>query len=54
MECNNCEDWAGNIDKIDGPIVFIETTRPYMSYGKVKPFIYCPWCGHELNQPNKD
>ncbi len=48
MLCSNCPDWEEEVPKIDGPILFIETTRPHMSYGKVKVFVYCPWCGRKL------
>lgn len=54
MICKNCIHWDIEIPKIDGPIVFIEETRSYMSFGKVKQFEFCPWCGGELEDTPKE
>jgi len=48
MKCK-CKDWKENIDIINGPIRFIAATRPHMSFGEIKPFLYCPWCGRHLS-----
>jgi len=48
MKCN-CEKWIENIDKINGPMVFIQTTRPYLFTGPSDPFQFCPWCGVSLS-----
>ena len=47
MICN-CEDWRGNIDKLNAPTIFLQVTRSHMKPEPVKLFAHCPWCGKQL------
>ena len=48
MKCE-CEDWKENIDKINGPLSFIQITKPDLAPAvPVKQFAFCPWCGRGL------
>jgi len=48
MKCN-CDDWAKNIDILNGPLLQLNARNPQQdnSYnGKI--FVYCPWCAAKL------
>ena len=42
-----CPDWKANIELLDGPIVQHAIRTGTKGYGG-KPFLFCPWCGAEL------
>lgn len=44
--CPNCNDWAENIEVIDGPLVLSQLRSGEQA--KLKTFHYCPWCGWAL------
>ena len=47
-----CEDWKENIEKINDPIEF-QAIRSCTSGYTGKIFVYCPWCGKELEKENE-
>lgn len=45
----DCDDWAPQIDILNGPIS-LQTIRSGGTYRySGKPFRYCPWCGAFLH-----
>lgn len=46
--CLNCEDWAPEIEKVNGPIV-LWSIRAGRDLFNGKPFKFCPWCGAILS-----
>jgi len=50
MICN-CNDWEGNMEKINGFIVFGFTHQ--MKYTG-KPFVFCPWCSKKLQEEKEE
>lgn len=44
--CENCDDWAENIEAISRPIRLAQIRSGKRA--KLKTFRFCPWCGREL------
>jgi hypothetical protein len=44
--CEHCDDWAKNIEIINGPVVLSQIRNGKRA--KLKTFRYCPWCGQVL------
>ena len=48
-ECRNCDYYAQNIGIIDSGLKFMKTDEFIF---KVRPFVYCPYCGKRLKRIN--
>jgi len=47
-----CEDWIKNIDSLNSGFEFMATHGMSGYTGKI--FVYCPWCGKELEKENEE
>lgn len=47
-----CKDWVQNIRRINAPIEF-EAIHTHGPGYEGKFFVYCPWCGKELEKENE-
>ena len=52
-ECS-CPDWKPQIEKVNAPIQLQSVRSGFRWKYDGKPFKFCPWCGHELDEAPQD
>lgn len=52
MECD-CDDWKEGMEKINGPIEFMQARGTCYSEDHFIKMYFCPWCGENLIDPDK-